>query len=71
MKVRATKPGYYGEKRRRVGDVFDIEAKAKKDLPSWVEAVEEDKPRRGGNAKAQQPDPEPDGEGGETDQAEA
>jgi hypothetical protein len=40
VKVRATRLGYYDHKRRRVGDVFVVQAVVKDgvaELPSWTE----------------------------------
>lgn len=38
MQVVATRQGFYGGVRRRVGDIFDMEI-AKGKMPRWVEAV--------------------------------
>jgi hypothetical protein len=54
MKVRATKNGYF-IKLREVGDVFDVEDKAQ--LGSWMEVLEEEKPKRA--AKKAEPPSEP------------
>lgn len=43
MKVRATKNGYF-IKLREAGDVFDVEDKVQ--LGSWMEVLEEEKPKR-------------------------
>ncbi len=42
MKVRATKPGFYGLRRRRVGDEFEIDAETQFST-RWMEKTEEDK----------------------------
>ncbi|MBT7877692.1 MAG: hypothetical protein HN738_06385 [Gammaproteobacteria bacterium] len=42
IKVKALKPGYYGMKRRRIGDVFEI--KDEKDRGLWMGRVSDDTP---------------------------
>lgn len=36
MQVIATKVGFYGGSRRKVGEVFEMELRDPKKLPSWV-----------------------------------
>lgn len=61
MRVKATKVGFYGGSRRRIGDVFEVEDGAK---GSWFEPVQSaseapvvPKAKRGERAKARDNDP--------------
>lgn len=45
LRVRATRPGYYDEKRRRLGDVFSIQHDGEFSA-KWMERVPEDTPER-------------------------
>lgn len=40
VRVRATRLGYIGLKRRREGDVFEVQVKKDGRLPSWMEPVD-------------------------------
>lgn len=40
VRVRATRTGYYGHRRRRTDDVFDMYVKDAGKLPSWVEEAD-------------------------------
>lgn len=51
MRVKATKLGYYGEKRQRPGQVFSL-SDAKHFSPKWMTSMEEKK----GSKKAKQED---------------
>ena len=57
MKVRATQLGYYG-KRRREGDVFEIGSE--KELGSWMEPFEGEKPKRRSRKSETNPENEAD-----------
>jgi len=56
VKVKAIALGYYGEKRRRVGDVFvyvaSLDGKGEPKLPSWVEPVAANAPEKETGAQA-------------------
>lgn len=54
MKVKATKPGFYGS-RRRVGDVFEANDGAKASWFEPVEAAEAAKPKPKAKAKGGEP----------------
>lgn len=53
MKVRAIAPGFYGGKRRRVDDEFDVPDKAKS---KWFEPADKAKPK--GKPKADEKAPQ-------------
>lgn len=52
MKVRALKPGFFGNTRRKAGDVFDAPDGTQ---ASWLEAVPEPKPAKPAKAKPDEP----------------
>ena len=62
MRVRAIRTGYFGHRRQRVGEVFELPPEACKKgpggpiLPSWVEAV--DKVPAAAPAKSQEKQPQ-------------
>jgi hypothetical protein len=53
MKVKAIRPGYYGDKKRRVGDEFELE-NTKQFSSLWMESLEE-APQTKGRKKPEEP----------------
>lgn len=54
FKVKATKLGFYGGLRRREGDEFTVADKS--ELGSWMEVLEEEKPKPKRRTRKKAPD---------------